>query len=111
MNENISDQNRSANKMDGGAASIGATPPVQGTYNYFLGANGVAGLPRPQSGLMSRREAATYLGVTEQTLAIWKCTGRYNLPCVKIGRLVKYRQLDLDAFIANNLKGALPPVC
>jgi len=41
--------------------------------------------------LLSRKEAADYLGVTEQTLAIWKCTGRYNLAYVKIGRLVKYK--------------------
>jgi excisionase family DNA binding protein len=52
-----------------------------------------------KSPLLSRREAAQYLGVSEQTLAIWKCTGRYNLPTVKIGRLVKYRQSDLDQFI------------
>ncbi len=53
--------------------------------------------------LLTRREAASYLGVSEQTLAIWKCTHRYNLPCVKIGRLVKYRLSDLDAFISSNL--------
>lgn len=52
--------------------------------------------------LLSRREAAAYLGVSEQTLAIWKCCGRYGLSYVKIGRLVKYRKADLDAFIANN---------
>lgn len=49
--------------------------------------------------LLTRREAAAYLGVTEQTLAIWKCTGRYNLPFLKIGRLVKYEVADLDAFL------------
>jgi len=59
-----------------------------------------------QSGLLTRREAALYLGISEQTLAIWKCTGRYQLPFVKIGRLVKYRKSDLDAFIAGNLRGA-----
>ncbi len=59
-----------------------------------------------RSNLLSRREAAAYLGLSEQTLAIWKCTGRYNLPCVKIGRLVKYRKADLDAFIEKNLKSA-----
>jgi excisionase family DNA binding protein len=53
--------------------------------------------------LVSRRDAARYLGVSEQTLAIWKCTGRYSLPFVKIGRLVKYRKLDLDRFISRNL--------
>lgn len=53
------------------------------------------------SGLMTRKEAAIYLGVAEQTLAIWKCVNRYNLPVVKIGGRVKYRKEDLDAFIAK----------
>jgi excisionase family DNA binding protein len=52
-----------------------------------------------RSQLMSRAEAASYLGVTVQTLAIWACTGRYSLPYIKIGRLVKYSKSDLDAFI------------
>ncbi len=54
---------------------------------------------RFQSDLLTRKEAAIYLGVTEQTLAVWKCTKRYNLPVVKIGRLVKYKKGDLDHFI------------
>jgi hypothetical protein len=53
--------------------------------------------------LMSRKAAAAYLGVAEQTLAIWKCTKRYDVPCVKIGRLVKYRRADLDAFINSRV--------
>lgn len=57
----------------------------------------------PESDLMSRKEAAAYLGVSERTLAIWKCTGRYNLPVVKIGRLAKYRRSDLEAFIAERV--------
>jgi len=65
-----------------------------------------AGAPAPvHVELLSRKQAAEYLGVTEQTLAIWKCTGRYNLPCVKIGRLVKYRRTDLNAFINRNATG------
>lgn len=59
---------------------------------------------RPE--LLSRREAAAYLGVAEQTLAIWKCTKRQELPYVKIGKLVKYRRSDLDEFIAKNLRSA-----
>lgn len=54
--------------------------------------------------LLTRREAAAYLGVAEQTLAVWKCTGRRSLPFVKIGRLVRYRKADLDAFILNHLQ-------
>ena len=56
--------------------------------------------------LLTRREAAAYLGVSEQTLAVWKCTKRYDLAYVKIGRLVKYRKSDLDAFIEKNLASA-----
>ncbi|MBA4027015.1 helix-turn-helix domain-containing protein [bacterium] len=59
-----------------------------------------------RSELLSRREAAAYLGVAEQTLAIWKCTKRYDLPYVKIGKLVKYKKSDLDAFIARNVQSA-----
>ena len=60
--------------------------------------------------LLTRKEAAAYLGISEQTLAVWKCTGRYNLPCVKTGRLVKYRKADLDAFITKRtvIGGAEP---
>lgn len=49
--------------------------------------------------LLSRKEAADYLGVSENTLAIWNSTGRYRLPVVKVGRLAKYRVSDLEHFI------------
>lgn len=49
--------------------------------------------------LLTRKEAADYLGVTKGTLEVWASTGRYNLPFVKIGRLAKYRLGDLDGFI------------
>lgn len=54
-----------------------------------------------QSELLSRKEAARYLGVSEATLAAWKWAKRYPLRCIKIGRLVKYRRVDLDSFIAS----------
>ena len=65
-----------------------------------------SGVAFMRSELLSRKEAAAYLGVAEQTLAIWKCTKRYDLPYVKIGKLVKYRKSDLDAFIARNVQSA-----
>jgi len=64
--------------------------------------------------LLSRKEAAVYLGVAEGTLAVWKSTGRYKLPILKIGRLVRYRIADLDAFLErmkidpDNLPGVKP---
>ncbi len=51
--------------------------------------------------LLTREQAAQYLGVSKGTLEVWACTKRYNLPYVKIGRLVKYRLSDLDGFIAR----------
>ncbi|RTL37269.1 MAG: DNA-binding protein [Candidatus Melainabacteria bacterium] len=62
------------------------------------------GVGAANSILLTRREAAAYLGVAEQTLAVWKCTGRRSLPFVKIGRLVRYRKADLDAFILEHLQ-------
>ena len=65
-----------------------------------------SGAAAGRSDLLSRAEAAAYLGVAKQTLAIWSCTKRYDLPFVKIGRLVKYRVADLDKFIEANLRSA-----
>lgn len=59
------------------------------------------GKPAAASDLMTRKQAAAYLGVAEQTLAVWKTKHRYNLPVVKVGRLAKYRKSDLDDFIAR----------
>ena len=55
--------------------------------------------------LLSRSEAAAYLGVSAQTLASWACNKRVDIPFVKIGRRVQYRRIDLEAFCATNRKG------
>jgi len=55
--------------------------------------------------LLTRKEAAELLGTTEGTLAVWACNKRYNLPIVKVGRLVKYRLSDLMNFIEENTTG------
>jgi excisionase family DNA binding protein len=57
--------------------------------------------PRKQSDLVSREEAAAYLGVSPKTLATWASTKRYPLPMVKVGRAVKYRVSALDSFIES----------
>lgn len=53
--------------------------------------------------LLTRREAAAFLGVLEQTLAVWACTKRYNLPVVKVGSLCKYRRRDLERFVNGEM--------
>lgn len=52
--------------------------------------------------LLSRSEAAEYLGVSKATLAVWKCVNRYQLPVIKVGRSVKYHIADLEAFVNRN---------
>ena len=49
--------------------------------------------------LISAKEAASYLGVTEGTLSVWRTTHRYHIKYVKIGHLIKYRISDLEAWI------------
>ncbi len=55
--------------------------------------------------LLTRAEAAAFLGVSKGTLEVWACTKRYPLPYVKVGRLVKYRLSDLQAFVAARVVG------
>ncbi len=58
-----------------------------------------------QEKLLTRKEASDFLGIQENTLAVWASNKRYNLPFYKVGRLVKYRISDLEKFIQNNQKG------
>lgn len=51
--------------------------------------------------LMTREQAAEYLGVSASTLANWACTQKFTIPYCKLGRSVRYRQSDLDAFIQS----------
>ena len=49
--------------------------------------------------LLTPQEASVYLGVSVQTLAIWRCNKRYNLKYVKVGRNVRYNVDDLKSFL------------
>lgn len=54
--------------------------------------------------LLSPMEASLLLGVSIDTLSVWRCTGRYNLPFVKVGRLVKYRKKDIDIWLEKRAR-------
>lgn len=54
--------------------------------------------------LLNTSEASQYLGVTRDTLAVWRTTRRYELPYIKVGRLVKYRLSDLDNWLNQRTK-------
>jgi excisionase family DNA binding protein len=55
--------------------------------------------------LLTRKEAAQFLGVRENTLATWVTNKRYNLHFYKVGRLVKYKISDLEKFVQENQRG------
>ena len=55
--------------------------------------------------LLTRDQAAEYLGVAPQTLAIWAMSGRYGLKFVKVGRLCKYFRRDLDKWLESRTVG------
>jgi len=57
--------------------------------------------------MLDRKAAAEFLGIKEQTLAVWACTKRYDLPFIKIGRRVMYLITDLVAFINRNRVGGV----
>ncbi|PIV89416.1 MAG: hypothetical protein COW48_00665 [Hydrogenophilales bacterium CG17_big_fil_post_rev_8_21_14_2_50_63_12] len=49
--------------------------------------------------LLGEQEAAELLTVSPGTLSVWRSTGRYNLPFLKVGRMVRYRRADLIAWL------------
>lgn len=54
---------------------------------------------------MTPEQVAEYLGLEVETLTVWRCTKRYNLPYTKIGRLVRYRADDVEAFVTSRTVG------
>lgn len=56
--------------------------------------------------LLTEDEAAALLKVQPATLATWRVRGRPNLPFVRVGRCVRYRQQDIHAFIEGHLQSA-----
>ena len=52
-------------------------------------------------GFLTPEEAAAELSVSKQTLANWRSTGMFDLPFTKIGKRVRYRRSDLEAWLTK----------
>ena len=61
-------------------------------------------MPTANETLLDRKEAAKYLRISPNTLAVWDCTKRYDLKPLKVGRAVRYRRSELDKFIERQLQ-------
>jgi predicted DNA-binding transcriptional regulator AlpA len=55
--------------------------------------------------LINEEAAAALLGVKPGTLSIWRCTGRYNLPYIKIGAKVRYQKNELLEWMSSRTRG------
>ena len=49
--------------------------------------------------LLDEKEAAEFLQVSPGTLTVWRSTGRYGIPFVKVGRNVRYRRPHLEEWL------------
>ncbi|MGA2498393.1 MAG: helix-turn-helix domain-containing protein [Tepidisphaeraceae bacterium] len=63
-----------------------------------------ANIQRPK--LLDDPAATEYLGLRPGTLSVWRCTRRYPLPYLRVGRSIKYRVEDLDRFLQERTVGA-----
>lgn len=54
--------------------------------------------------LVSEDQAAEIIQVKKGTLAVWRSTGRYNIPFIKIGSKVRYRLADLEAWLMTRTR-------
>ena len=57
--------------------------------------------PEASDPLLDQRQAAAYLDLKPGTLEVWRCTKRYSIEYVRVGRNVRYRKSALDAFLAS----------
>lgn len=60
--------------------------------------------------LVTPAAAAAYLGVSVDTLSVWRCVRRYAVPYVKIGRKVMYPMSGLRAFRESRTINPIPQV-
>lgn len=49
--------------------------------------------------LLTPDQVAEQLNVSVGTLAVWRCNGACQIPYIKIGRCVRYKPRDIEAFI------------
>lgn len=54
--------------------------------------------------LLDEKQAAAFLTVSPGTLSVWRSTGRYQIPFIKIGRAVRYRRADLTAWMESRTR-------
>ena len=66
-------------------------------------ANRLLNLIQTSNGLLDTKQASDILGVNDKSLANSRYTGTgIQIPYIKMGKIVRYRQSDLEAYIEKN---------
>lgn len=58
------------------------------------------------SDLIDEKTAAQLLAVEPGTLSVWRSTGRYAIPFIKIGRNVRYSRKALEAWLESRTRAS-----
>ena len=58
----------------------------------------------PWSDRLDEKAAAEFLGLKPGTLSVWRSTGRYKIPFIKVGHLVRYRRAVLEAWLESRTR-------
>lgn len=56
--------------------------------------------------LVDDKTAAALIQVSPGTLSVWRSTGRYQLPFVKVGAKVRYKRCDLQAWLDSRYRAS-----
>lgn len=73
--------------------------------NQTKAASNVAEIFRPKNtDLVDETEAAEILDVVPGTLQVWRSTGRYGIPFIKVGRKVRYSRTALNAWLESRTR-------
>ena len=72
---------------------------------YTDNINNQAELPSSSAAMLTTVQAAQYLGLAVSTLNKWRCHGG-GPKFLKLGRAVRYRQSDLEMFVAERVLGS-----
>lgn len=68
-------------------------------------ASNLAAILRPRNtDLVDETEAAEILDLAPGTLSVWRSTGRYGIPFIKVGRKVRYSRTALNAWLESRTR-------
>lgn len=54
--------------------------------------------------LLDENAAAEFLALKPGTLSVWRSTGRYGIPFIKCGHLVRYRRSELEKWLESRTR-------